>query len=55
MLENSSGITVNKSHTAAYTLLSYKMAYCKAHFPVEFQDAVIQSEQDHPEKQQWYI
>ncbi len=31
----------NKSHAAAYSLVSYQTAYLKAHFPVEFMCAVM--------------
>lgn len=31
----------NKSHAAAYSLISYQTAYLKAHFPVEFMSAVM--------------
>lgn len=31
----------NKSHAAAYSLISYQTAYLKAHYPVEFMTAVM--------------
>lgn len=31
----------NKSHAAAYSLISYQTAYLKAHYPVEFMCAVM--------------
>jgi DNA polymerase III alpha subunit len=34
----------NKSHSAAYALISYQTAYLKAHFPVEFMAALMSSE-----------
>ncbi|HBE94680.1 MAG TPA: DNA polymerase III subunit alpha [Desulfovibrio sp.] len=34
----------NKSHSAAYALISYYTAFLKAHFPVEFMAALISSE-----------
>jgi DNA polymerase-3 subunit alpha len=34
----------NKSHSAAYALISYQTAYLKAHYPVEFMAAVLTSE-----------
>jgi DNA polymerase III subunit alpha len=34
----------NKSHSAAYALISYQTAYLKAHFPVEFMAALLTSE-----------
>lgn len=35
----------NKSHSAAYAYVAYRMAYLKAHFPTEFLCAVLTSEQ----------
>ena len=34
----------NKSHSAAYALVSYQTAYLKAHYPVEFMAALMSSE-----------
>lgn len=31
----------NKSHAAAYSLISYQTAYLKAHYPIEFMSAVM--------------
>ena len=31
----------NKSHAAAYSLISYRTAYLKAHYPVEFMCAIM--------------
>jgi len=35
----------NKSHAAAYALLSYQTAYLKAHYPLEYMAAVLTSHQ----------
>jgi DNA polymerase III subunit alpha len=40
----------NKSHSAAYALVSYQTAYLKAHCPVEFLAALMTSEMDDTEK-----
>lgn len=40
----------NKSHSAAYALISYQTAYLKAHYPTEFMTAVLNSELDHTDK-----
>jgi DNA polymerase-3 subunit alpha len=40
----------NKSHSAAYALISYQTAYLKAHFPVEFMAALMSSEMDNTDK-----
>ena len=34
----------NKSHSAAYAVISYQTAYLKAHYPVEFMAALLTSE-----------
>ncbi len=38
------GYAFNKAHTAAYAILSYQMAYLKAHYPVEFMATLMTSE-----------
>ena len=40
----------NKSHSAAYAILSYRTAYLKANYPVEFMAAVLTSEQGNADK-----
>ncbi|MBN2496076.1 MAG: DNA polymerase III subunit alpha [Deltaproteobacteria bacterium] len=40
----------NKSHSAAYALISYQTAYLKAHFPVEFMAALLSSEMSDTDK-----
>ena len=35
------GYGFNKSHSAAYALITYQTAYLKAHFPVEFVAATL--------------
>ena len=40
----------NKSHSAAYALVSYQTAYLKAHYPVEFMAALMTSEMDDTDK-----
>ena len=40
----------NKSHSAAYALLSYHTAWLKAHYPAEFMAAVLSSEMEHTDK-----
>ncbi len=40
----------NKSHSAAYALVSYQTAYLKAHFPVEFMAALMTSEMGDTDK-----
>jgi DNA-directed DNA polymerase III (polc) len=45
----------NKSHSAAYALISYYTAYLKAHFPHEFMAALISSELTNTDKVFTYI
>lgn len=45
----------NKSHSAAYALISYFTAYLKAHFPHEFMAALISSELTNTDKVFTYI
>jgi DNA polymerase-3 subunit alpha len=40
----------NKSHSAAYAIISYQTAYLKAHYPVEFMAALMTSEIGNPDK-----
>ncbi|MES2998287.1 MAG: DNA polymerase III subunit alpha [Pseudomonadota bacterium] len=40
----------NKSHSAAYALVSYQTAWLKAHYPAEFMAAVLSSDMEHTEK-----
>jgi DNA polymerase-3 subunit alpha len=45
----------NKSHSAAYALLSYQTAYLKAHHPQEFMAAVLSNEMGNTDKVVRYI
>ena len=45
----------NKSHSAAYALISYRTAYLKANYPVEFMTALMTSEKDNTDKLVVYI
>jgi len=45
----------NKSHSAAYAMVSYQTAYLKAHFPTEFMAALLTSEKDNTDKILQYI
>jgi len=40
----------NKSHSAAYGLISYQTAYLKAHFPVEYMCGLLSNDSDNTEK-----
>lgn len=45
----------NKSHSAAYALVSYQTAYLKTHFPVEFMAAMLTIEMQNTDKVLYYI
>ncbi len=45
----------NKSHTAAYGLVSYQTAYLKAHFPEQFFAAIMTCDMDNTEKVVRYV
>ncbi len=45
----------NKSHAAAYAVVSYQTAYLKYYYPVEFMAALMTSVMDHPAKVAAYI
>ena len=40
----------NKSHSAAYALISYRTAYLKAHYPMEFMASLMTSDMDNTDK-----
>jgi DNA polymerase-3 subunit alpha len=50
LLEYFAGYGFNKSHSAAYALLTYQTAYLKAHFPVEFLCALMTADRDKIDK-----
>lgn len=50
LLEKFAGYGFNKSHSAAYGLLSYHTAYLKANYPVQFMAALLCNELDNTDK-----
>lgn len=50
LMEKFAGYGFNKSHSAAYALISYQTAYLKAHYPHEFMAALITSEVNNTDK-----
>ena len=50
LMEKFAGYGFNKSHSAAYALLSYHTAYLKAHYPAAFMAAVLSADMDHTDK-----
>jgi DNA polymerase III subunit alpha len=50
LLEKFAGYGFNKSHAAAYALVSYQTAWLKTHHPSEFMAAVLSSDMDNTDK-----
>ncbi len=50
LLEKFAGYGFNKSHSAAYALVSYQTAYLKANYPVAFMAATLSNEINNTEK-----
>lgn len=55
LMESFAGYGFNKSHSAAYALISYQTAYLKAHYPVEFMCAFLTSIIDSQDKVVYYL
>lgn len=49
------GYGFNKSHSAAYAMITFQTAYLKAYYPQEFMAALLTSEQDNTDKIVKYI
>ncbi len=50
LMEKFAGYGFNKSHSAAYALLSYQTLWLKAHYPAEFMAAVMTADMDNTDK-----
>ena len=50
LMEKFAGYGFNKSHSAAYALLSYQTAWLKSHYPAAFMAAVLSSDMDKTDK-----
>jgi len=50
LMEKFAGYGFNRSHSAAYALLSYQTAWLKAHYPAAFMAAVLSSDMDKTDK-----
>ncbi|HWK74317.1 MAG TPA: DNA polymerase III subunit alpha [Povalibacter sp.] len=50
LMEKFAGYGFNKSHSAAYALLTYQTAWLKAHYPAAFMSAVLSSDMDKTDK-----
>ncbi len=50
LMEKFAGYGFNKSHSAAYALLSYQTAWLKSHYPAPFMAAVLSADMDNTDK-----
>jgi DNA polymerase-3 subunit alpha len=55
LMEYFSGYGFNKSHSAAYAMITYQTAYLKCHFKCEFMAALLTSEKGNSDKIVQYI
>lgn len=55
LMEHFAGYGFNKSHSAAYAMISYRTSYLKARFPVEFMTALLTSEMGNTDKLVVYL
>ncbi|MBI3581502.1 MAG: DNA polymerase III subunit alpha [Nitrospinae bacterium] len=55
LIEKFGGYGFNKSHSAAYALLSYQTAYLKAHHPREYMASLLTSEMDDTDRVVQYL
>jgi DNA polymerase-3 subunit alpha len=55
LIDYFSGYGFNRSHSAAYALISYQTAYLKANYPVEFMCAILNSEMNNTDKLVEYV
>src|SRR3989338_7905507 len=55
LIDYFSGYGFNRSHSAAYALISYQTAYLKANYPVEFMCALLNSEKNNTDKIVEYV
>jgi DNA polymerase-3 subunit alpha len=55
LIQKFAGYGFNKSHAAAYAVVTYQTAYLKAHFPTEFMAALLTSEMGNTDKVVRYI
>ncbi|RUM44188.1 MAG: DNA polymerase III subunit alpha [Hydrogenimonas sp.] len=55
LIEKFAGYGFNKSHSAAYAMVTYQTAWLKTHYPAEFMAALLTSEKDNTDKVVKYI
>ncbi len=55
LIDKFAGYGFNKSHSAAYALITFETAWLKTHYPVEFQAALLTCDAENTEKVAAYI
>jgi DNA polymerase-3 subunit alpha len=55
LIDYFAGYGFNRSHSAAYALITYRTAYLKANYPVEFMTSLMSSEKDNTDKVVEYV
>ena len=55
LMEHFAGYGFNRSHSTAYAMISYRTAYLKTHYPVEFMAALLSSELGNTDKLVVYL
>jgi DNA polymerase III subunit alpha len=55
LIDYFAGYGFNRSHSAAYALITYRTAYLKSNYPVEFMCALLTSERDNTDKVVEYV
>jgi len=55
LIEPAASYSFNKSHALAYGLISFQTAWLKAHYPIEFNAALLRSEEENPDKLAQFI
>jgi DNA polymerase-3 subunit alpha len=55
LIDKFAGYGFNKSHSAAYALITYQTAWLKAHYPVEFEAALLTCDRENTDKIAEYI
>jgi len=55
LIEKFAGYGFNKSHSAAYAMITYQTAYLKQYYPAEFMSALLTSEANNTDKVVSYI
>ncbi|WP_196137384.1 DNA polymerase III subunit alpha [Aliikangiella sp. G2MR2-5] len=55
LMEKFAGYGFNKSHSAAYALVSFQTAWLKTHYPAPFMAAVMSSDMDNTDKVVTYV